>query len=72
MITSRLASKAKTTFPQAERVALGPREGDQLAYVIDDGRVMLKRYEAAGTVDDAFALFSEWASELDAQAFGGL
>jgi len=72
MITSRLTSKAQTTIPQAVRVALGLREGDQLAYVIEDGRVVLRRYEAAGAVNDPFALFSEWTSELDAQAFGGL
>ena len=43
MITSRLTSKAQTTIPQAVRAALGLRAGDELAYVIEDGRVLLTR-----------------------------
>lgn len=72
MIVSRLTRKAQTTIPQAVRVALGLREGDQLAYVIEDGRAVLTRYDASCVSDEPFAAFSEWASDADARAFGRL
>jgi antitoxin PrlF len=72
MITSRLTSKAQTTIPQAVRNALHLREGDELAYAIEDGRVILTRKPVAETKDDPFATFSEWASEEDARAYAGL
>ena len=71
MITSKLTSKAQTTIPQAVRSALGLREGDQLAYVIEDGRVVLMKAPAS-TVDDPFLLFGEWDSEADEQAYADL
>lgn len=71
MITSKLTSKAQTTIPQAVRTALNLREGDELAYVIEDGRVVLTK--AHGPVaDDPFALFSEWGSPADEKAYGDL
>jgi antitoxin PrlF len=39
MITSKVSSKAQTTIPQAVREALRVREGDELAYKIERGRV---------------------------------
>lgn len=71
MITSRLTSKAQTTIPQAVRTALGVKAGDNLAYVIQDGAVLLTRYTEAGG-DDPFALFSEWDSATDAEAYAAL
>ena len=72
MITSRLTSKAQTTIPQAVRTALGLKAGDELAYVIEDGRAVLLRYVPDQSVDDPFTTFSEWNSEADARAYGGL
>ena len=43
MITSKLTSKAQTTIPQPVRVALGLREGDEIAY-----RLEADRPDAAG------------------------
>jgi len=43
MITSKLTSKAQTTIPQPVRVALHLREGDAIAYRIEDGRVILSK-----------------------------
>jgi antitoxin PrlF len=43
MIVSKLTTKAQTTIPQSVRSALGVREGDELAYVIEDGRVILTK-----------------------------
>ena len=45
MITSKLTSKAQTTIPQPVRAALGVREGDELAYAIEDGRVVLTKLQ---------------------------
>jgi len=43
VITSKLTSKAQTTIPQPVRAALGVTEGDELAYTIEDGRVVLTK-----------------------------
>ena len=72
MITSKLTSKAQTTVPQAVRTALGLREGDELAYLIDGDRVVLSKATVRAPVDNPFALFSEWDSEEDRQAYADL
>lgn len=69
MITSRLTSKARTTIPQAVRTALNLKPGDEIAYAIEDGKVMLTRAE---TKDNSFATFSEWNTKADAEAYGDL
>lgn len=68
MITSRITSKAQTTVPQAVRSALGVREGDELAYEIADGRVILTRARPI-EVDDPFAEFDEWNSDADRRGY---
>jgi antitoxin PrlF len=70
MIVSKITSKAQTTIPLAVRKALGLREGDSVTYVIEDGRVILTRTDAA-TSDDPFATFAEWAGEADSRAYAG-
>jgi antitoxin PrlF len=72
MITSKLTTKAQTTIPQAVRTALGLRPGDAIAYVIEDGRAVLTRFDNRQAVDDPFATFSEWGSDADADAYGEL
>ncbi len=69
MITSKLTRNARTTIPQPVREALHLREGDELAYAIEEGRVILTK-AARGAVEDPFATFSEWASESDRRAYG--
>jgi antitoxin PrlF len=71
MITSKLTSKAQTTIPQAVRTALRLREGDEIAYLIEEDRVVLMRGPAAD-IDDPFKTFAEWASDADTKAYGGL
>ena len=71
MITSRLTSKAQTTVPQAVRTALDLRPGDELAYSIEQGRVVLTRRPAPVEVEDPFAGFGEWDSASDTQAYAG-
>lgn len=72
MITSRLTSKAQTTIPQPVRAALRLREGDEIAYVIEPGRVVLTRARPDQAVDDPFGTFSEWDGPADAEAYAGL
>ncbi len=71
MITSKLTSKAQTTIPQPVRVALGLHEGDEIAYSIEGGRVILTRATVV-TADDPFRTFTEWNSEADRRAYADL
>ena len=71
MITSKLTSKAQTTIPQAVRTALKLKEGDELAYSIEDGHVVLTK-RSSQILDDPFSTFSEWDSEADRKAYAGL
>ena len=75
MITSKLTSKAQTTIPQAVRTALGVKPGDEIAYAITDGQVLLTRATKARPgepFEDPFALFDEWRSPEDDKAFSDL
>jgi len=71
MITSKITSKAQTTIPQAVRDALRVREGDELAYRIERGRVVITKAKRTHA-DDPFATFGEWGSENDQRAYGKL
>jgi antitoxin PrlF len=71
MITSKLTSKARTTIPQPVRAALRLREGDELAYRIERGRVIVTK-ATQGAADHPFAIFNEWSSENDSRAYGDL
>lgn len=71
VITSRLTSKAQTTIPQPVRMALGLREGDEIAYSIEDGHVILTRV-AGRAVEDPFRTFTEWDSDADRNAYADL
>lgn len=71
MITSKLTSKAQTTIPQPVRAALHLKEGDEIAYAIEDGRVILTR-ALAEPAEDPFATFGEWSSEADQRAYADL
>ena len=74
MITSKLTSKAQTTIPQAVRNALGIKEGDELAYQIEDGRVVLTKapmhlLRKGEPFEDPVAAFWEWDTPEDEKAF---
>jgi len=71
VITSKLTSKAQTTIPQPVRAALRVREGDVIAYTIENNRVILTKASRAAR-DDPFAAFDEWASENDQRAYADL
>lgn len=72
MITSKLTTKSQTTIPQAVRVALRVREGDELAYQIDGTRVILTKAIGAKGADDPFRTFEEWDSAADRKAYADL
>jgi antitoxin PrlF len=71
MITSRLSNKAQTTIPKSVRSALGLREGDTLEYEIKDGQAILRKAASTG-IEDPFAAFDEWESEVDRRAYADL
>jgi antitoxin PrlF len=71
MITSKLTAKAQTTIPQSIRTALRLREGDELAYVIEDGRVILMKAQREPR-DDPFGAFAEWDGDADRKAYAKL
>ncbi len=72
MITSKLNSKAQTTIPKAVRNALHLKPGDEIAYEIEEGRVILMRTETNAPSDDPFATFSEWDGDADRNAYADL
>lgn len=77
VITSRITSKAQTTVPKPVREALGVREGDEIAYAVEEGRVVLtkalrRRARPGRPEDDPFAAFSEWDTEADRRAYANL
>ncbi len=72
MITSKLTTKAQTTIPQPVRAALRLSAGDEIAYVIEPGRVILTRAAPDKAADDPFHAFSEWDSPADTEAYAGL
>ena len=72
VIVSKLTSKSQTTIPQPIRAVLGLQPGDELAYEIVDGRVMITKGQRGTTTDDPFRTFEEWRSEADATAYADL
>jgi antitoxin PrlF len=71
MITSKLTGRGRTTIPVLVRQALRLRQGDEIAYRIEAGRVILTRTDPAVPADP-FAAFGEWSSEADRQAYADL
>jgi antitoxin PrlF len=74
MITSKLTSKAQTTIPLPVRTALGVKEGDELAYVIEEGRAVISKAprhlpRKGDPLEDPFSTFWEWDTEEDERAF---
>ena len=73
-LMTRLTSKGQTTIPVEIRKALRLKEGDQVLFEMDKGKVTLRRVD---TLDRAFlklseAAFEEWNSPEDEAAFRDL
>lgn len=67
---SKVSVKGRTVIPRAVREQLKLRSGDTLRYRMTGDGILLDKVAEAG--NEAFALFSEWASEVDEKAYGGL
>lgn len=68
---SKLSSKGRTVIPKAVREKLGLKPGDLLYYVFEGKRVVIQR--ALSEIEEhPFAIFTEWASEADEEAYRSL
>ena len=68
---SKITSKSQTVIPREVREKLGLKPGDRLRYATTTQGVVIAK-AAAQTEDDPFAVFTEWSSEADEQAYGKL
>jgi antitoxin PrlF len=74
MKPSRLTAKYQTTIPREVRKYLGLKQGDAVAFEIQDGQVVVRKATALD-MEYASALsgtLEEWASEHDEKAYGSL
>jgi antitoxin PrlF len=70
---SKLSVKSQTVLPQEVRQLLHIGPGDRLRYVVDELGVHIdKEPRRASDEEDPFAVFSEWASDLDNRAYDDL
>ena len=53
------------------RKALQVKEGDEIAYRIEHGRVITTK-AIRGVAEDPFVTFDEWASDADTRAYAKL
>ena len=70
VIISKLTSKGQTTIPQSVRSALGVSAGDEIAYAIENGRVILTKAPVQSVQkndprENPFSTFWEWSSPED-------
>jgi antitoxin PrlF len=68
---SKVTSKSQTVIPNEVRKQLGVKPGDRLRYEITGKTITISK-AAAAVEDDPFAVFTEWASDADEEAFGKL
>jgi antitoxin PrlF len=67
---SKVSVNSQTVIPRELREQLKLKPGDTLRYRITDDGILLDK--ASEGSDDPFAAFSEWTSEADEKAYGGL
>jgi antitoxin PrlF len=74
MHISRLAANNQAIIPQEVRDALGLKEGDEIAFSVENGQAVLRK----ASVGDAYYLkavestLSEWSTTEDDDAFRDL
>lgn len=66
--TARVSTKAQLVLPKRVREKLGVGPGDVVRFVERDGAMVIERFEA-DPFEDPFALFDEWSSPEDIEAF---
>lgn len=69
-VYSKITSKSQTVIPREVRARLGLKPGDRLRYMIGETGVTIER--ANGVEEDPFAVFTEWGSAADDDAYGKL
>jgi len=70
-IYSKITSKSQTVVPREVREKLGLKPGDRLAYALTDKGVIIKKAKA-DVENDPFAVFNEWSSAADDEAYADL
>jgi antitoxin PrlF len=70
-IRARLSTKSQTVIPKPVRDKLEVGPGDLVEFEIRDGEVLIRRAPATDRVDP-FAVFHEWSSAADEEAFADL
>lgn len=68
---ARLSTKARTVIPREVRERLGLRPGDMIAFEEQNGEVVVRPWREPPR-DDPFAVFHEWASPEDDEAYADL
>ncbi len=71
MVFFRMTAEALVALPEPVRDALRLAVGDEVAYAIEEGRVVLTK-AGSQPVDDPFRSFDEWDGEADRQAYADL
>ena len=71
VLFSKITSKSQTVIPREVRAKLGLKPGDRLAYSMTEKGVFIKKAKT-GVEDDPFAVFTEWTSAADDEAYGDL
>ena len=72
MMLSKLTSKAQTVIPREIRARLDLKPGDVVRYRLTDAGVVIDKLPQMQNDEDALASFSEWTSNADDEAYGGL
>jgi bifunctional DNA-binding transcriptional regulator/antitoxin component of YhaV-PrlF toxin-antitoxin module len=67
---SKVSVRSRTAIPREVCEQLKLKPGDILRYRMTDDGILLDKATEAG--DGPFAVFSEWRSEADEEAYGGL
>lgn len=70
-VTAELSSKSQTVIPKLVRERLGVGPGDLVEFEIGEGEVLIRRAATTERIDP-FAVFHEWESEADEEAFADL
>ena len=65
---SKVSVKSQTVIPREVRAQLKLKPGDTLRYRMSEDGILLDKATEAG--DAPFAVFSEWTSEADENAYG--
>lgn len=69
--TARVSTKAQLVLPKRIREKLGIQAGDVVRFIERDGAVVIERLDPE-PIEDPFALFDEWSSPADIEAFDKL